>query len=368
MLEVSFTPPDKARPTVGARISAVIARALAHDAAERYASAGELGAALREELDLVGFAEPRRELREYLQDPKRYQAEYEKRIVERLIDVAEKARAERDVPLSAASLNRALAFRPDDASLLSEVASLGRRERVRRNLRSAGKAVAASFLVAGAAFALLQTGKNTGRDTNQPPDAKSAATPREARAPLPSSRVPATDKSSASPSEPPKPRPPRAAPVRSLPAGTTANVRITVKGPQSAVVKIDGQEIDWYGQPKPLPVGAHVFEFIPPNDECCEGPTRLPVEIKLPDDPSKVQTVQGTIKYRPAILDVRGPAGSSASCGELGTFLVPSKTKIELDKGPMAIHCIIIPPPGSASPPEKFDPTLRPGGTSTIGG
>jgi len=43
VLEGTFTPPDKARPTVGARLSAIVSKALAHDVADRYASAAELG-------------------------------------------------------------------------------------------------------------------------------------------------------------------------------------------------------------------------------------------------------------------------------------------------------------------------------------
>ncbi len=369
VLEGSFTPADKARPTVGARVAAVIAKALAHDAAERYAGAAELGAALRDELEIVGFSEPRKELREFLLDPKGYQAEYEKKIVDRLIAVAEKARAERNVPLSAASLNRALAFRPDDANLLSEVASLGRRERLRRNLRSAGKAVAASFVVAGAAFAIAQSGKGSSANPNSAQGVKSRTAP-PARAPLPSSKVAAPQDSTALMSKPPPlPRPPRdrtVAPVRPLAAGTTANVRITVKGPQSAIVRFDGQEIDWYGQPKPLPVGPHVFEFIPPNDECCEGPSRLPYEIVAPEDPNKVVQIQGVIKFRPATLELRGPAGTSASCGEHGTLSL-GKNRVELEKGPASAHCFVYPPPGAGTPKE-IDVPLRPGGTFIIDG
>jgi hypothetical protein len=64
------------------------------------------------------------------------------------------ARLLRDIPLSAACLNRALAIRPDDAELLAQVTSLGRAERLRRNLRSGALALGGSVLLGGFAFAL----------------------------------------------------------------------------------------------------------------------------------------------------------------------------------------------------------------------
>jgi hypothetical protein len=51
-------------------------------------------------------------------------------------------------------------------------------------------------------------------------------------------------------------------------------VRIAVDGPQNATVRVDGADLrDWFGTQN-IAVGSRVFEFIPPNSECCErGPS-----------------------------------------------------------------------------------------------
>ena len=137
VLDGAFTAADKARPTVGARFAAIVGRALAHDPAGRYASAADLSSALREELEALGFQDVRGELAAFLSSPQAYRESYEPRLVEVLVGRAAEARKQRDIPLSAACLNRALAFRPDNADLLAEVTSLGRTQRLRRNLVSA---------------------------------------------------------------------------------------------------------------------------------------------------------------------------------------------------------------------------------------
>ncbi|HEV8550315.1 MAG TPA: serine/threonine-protein kinase, partial [Polyangiaceae bacterium] len=69
VLDGAFTPADKARPSIGSQIGAVIGRALAHESAERYPSAEAFATALRDELNALGFVDLRGELRAYLRDP-----------------------------------------------------------------------------------------------------------------------------------------------------------------------------------------------------------------------------------------------------------------------------------------------------------
>ncbi|HVJ15194.1 MAG TPA: protein kinase, partial [Polyangiaceae bacterium] len=368
VLEGTFTPPDKARPTVGARLSAIVSKALAHDVADRYSSAAELGDALRAELEALGFTEPRKELRSFLLDPAAYNAVYQKLIVERLVAKAERARADRDVPLSAACLNRALAFRPDDAALLAEVATLGRRERLRKNLRSAGMAAGASMLVAGAAFALFRPGPDTSDAAAKSP---AGVTSQRATSTGP---APSAGKTTASSSQPPpRPEPLRgrpktiAAPVRPVPVSETAQVQIFVDGPANATLFIDGvQQQDWFGVPKVLVVGPHKFEFHPPNNVCCEGPHELTVEIKPPDPSGKVQTVRGFIRFRPATLDIPGPSGWTARCGALGEWSIPTQAQIQMQKPVLLGTCLLLPPVGVSEEPKELEFRLSPGGTSTL--
>ncbi len=373
VLDGQFTPADRARPTVGARFSAIVARALAHDPAARFASAAELGAALRAELEALGFVDLRGELRAFLGDPDGYRAAYEPRIVERLVARGQEAREVRDVQLSASSLNRALAFKPDDAELLAEVTSLGRAERLRRNLLSAALALGGSALIAVAAFGAVRVAGTL----LEPAPAASAPVTVRAAGPTENPR-PATREEQPKPVEeetvpedpPPKPAvrigPPR--PTASV-ESQLATVRILVDGPRNASVLVDGKKLDsWFGQ-RTLSVGPHVFEFVPPNSECCKSGQRLEVEVLPPDHPGDVQIVKGRIEFKPATVEFTGTVGSSATCGDLGgPFPVPSRHAFPMDSPTRAVHCTVLPPPTSGLSPKEFDVTLSPGRVSTISG
>jgi hypothetical protein len=378
VLDGAFTPADKARPTIGAQLGAIVGRALAHDPADRYASCEELATALREELAAVGIVEHRSELRAYLCDPAAYRAAYEPRLVARLVKRAAEARAKGQIPLSAACLNRALALRPDDAELLSQVTSLGRAERLRRNLKSAAVALGGSVLIGATVFALSQ-----------------GAQPLVSRARPATSSVPSSNADNVQPAAPPlagsgaarvdgdpalgaaRDLPPRRATSRQVPPRTAPSalvpervpVRIAVDGPQNATVRIDGTELqDWFS-PQELAVGTHVFEFVPPNTECCDGGQRLVVEIRPPEVPGKLQMVRGRIGFKDAVLDLDGPVGARASCPALGgNFPVPSRQTFEMSAALRPAKCTLIPPPGSGAPVKEFDVTLSPGRVSSIPG
>ncbi|MEI9954536.1 MAG: hypothetical protein WDO74_37605 [Pseudomonadota bacterium] len=62
-------------------------------------------------------------------------------------------------------------------------------------------------------------------------------------------------------------RPGRSAtrPTPSAAAPELATVRVLVDGPKNATVKVDGQEIVWFGPPHELSVGPHTFQFVPPK-------------------------------------------------------------------------------------------------------
>jgi hypothetical protein len=81
-----------------------------------------------------------------------------------------------------------------------------------------------------------------------------------------------------------------------------APVRIAVDGPQNATVRVNGTELrDWFGT-QSLPVGQHLFEFIPPNSECCEAAPRFVVEIEPPSG-GEPQRVRGRIEFKHATLE-----------------------------------------------------------------
>jgi eukaryotic-like serine/threonine-protein kinase len=364
VLDGAFTAADKARPTVGSRYAAIVGRALAHDPAGRYASTAELSAALREELGALGFHDVRGELAAFLTGSEAYRESYEPRLVERLVQRAAEARKVRDIPLSAACLNRALAFRPDDADLLAEVTSLGRAQRLRRNLVSAAIALGGSALVAGVGFAAVTYGGTlTSRTKGAAPAIAARPSPKTSGA-LAMPGASADPNAPARESRPPRKRQkPVARPSAGVEPPDRARVQILVSGPQNAIVSLDGVRLDeWFGVPREITVGTHTFEFEPPSLDCCEAGQKLTVEIRPPRDENDVQKVQGRIAFKNAILELTGPPGSTASCGELGTFPVPSRQSLPMALAQRKAHCTVLPPPGSAVPPKGFDVTLSPGG------
>src|SRR6188768_3291863 len=155
VLDGSFTPAERARPTVGAGLSRIVGCALSRDASDRYQSAGAMAQALKEELAQLGFTDLRREIWEFLRDSASYQQAYEPRVVAELCKRATAARTTKDFVGAAAAFNRALAFRPDDPELLRQVAQIARGERVRRTLRRAALAALALGVAAAAAFGLM---------------------------------------------------------------------------------------------------------------------------------------------------------------------------------------------------------------------
>ena len=89
------------------------------------------------------------------------------------------------------------------------------------------------------------------------------------------------------------------------------------------------------------------------------------MNVPVSSGPDDVHTVRGRIEFRAATFDLRGPAGSTASCGSLGVFPVPSQQQIPMSTPLMRVSCQLLPAPGSAEPPKEFDVTLKPGRLST---
>jgi serine/threonine-protein kinase len=381
VLDGQFTPAERARPTIGAGYSATLARALAHAADDRFPSASEFAHALREELSTLGIDSPRRELRAFLVDPQAYREEHERTIVERLTERGRRAGARGDVQVAAACYNRALAYRPDDRELIANVARLVRRERLRITLRrGALTAVLGLFAVVGVVLVARFVPKPSSgpspvvRPAAGQPAAKVSAPPAP---PLPASvatqpraRSNPRDRPPArvTPDQPDRRPDPAVEKVVEKPAEPgegTGRVRVLVDGPQSAVVRIDGADTPWFGKIQELSAGGHTFEFIPPDDRCCAGSQTLRVDVHPSSGPNDVQTVRGRIEFRPAILDLRGPAGSTASCGPLGSFPVPSQQQIPISSPSVRVSCQLLPAPGSSEQPKEFDVTLKPGRLST---
>jgi serine/threonine protein kinase len=365
VLEGAFTPTERARPTIGSGLGAIVDRALAKEAKDRYASTAEVADALRAELHLLGFDDLQTEIGAFLQDPKRYRSEHEQRVVSALVARGRKARETRDVPTATNSFNRALAFRPHDTDLISEVSSLARRQRLRRALMQALVILTGSLIIAAALGGVFRiVAKLRGTDKRKPvaTAAPSVRPPGQPAAPA-AGRPDGSAQPAATVRKRKRP-PPKAAPEP--PKETTdapGSVLITVAGPQNATVLVDGKPFDsWFGVAHELPAGEHRFEFRPPNAECCFGSTFKTVNI----EPGVRQTVSGVIKYRPATLEFRGGPLSTASCGEVANFQAPGSVVIQMQKAMLTARCTVIPPPQSGEAPKAFDVELSPGRTSSF--
>jgi serine/threonine-protein kinase len=372
VLDGTFTAADRARPTVGSGLSQIVGKALARDAADRYQSARQVMDALKAELARLGFTDLRREIWGFLRDSAAYLQAYEPRLVGELVKRATAARANKDYVTAAASFNRALAFRPDDAELLRQVAQIARGERVRRALARGATGLLVAGGVAGVLFVAVAWWRSRPGPSLPATATLPATNPSAGPAPSAATQTPVTSDSAG----PPRlaadaarragrrdPRPPPSAAVTE-----TATVRVLVDGPKNATVKVDGQEIVWFGPPHELTVGVHTFEFVPPNEECCVAPQTMTVNVTRPSDPSEVQTVRGTIEFKPALLEFQGLPGTTASCGELGSFNVPSQQKIRMATASLHAHCTLLSPPTSGLPPKEFDVTLSPGRLFAIPG
>jgi serine/threonine-protein kinase len=364
VLDGTFTPADRAEPTIGAGYAAILARALAHATDDRYASAAELARALRAELLQSAIEQPAREIQAFLSDPAGYRAEHELKIVARLRERAQRLREQRDVMAAAACYNRALAYRPDDAELLAAVSTLSRSQKTRRIAERVLLALLGIALVAGTVVLIARF-----RPERAPPPAPSekpvSAAPSPPQLPVASAKASAAVVA-------PEPAPPRRTSPRAIPRPAVdapvdgvGRVRVVLSGPASATVRIDGTEVPWFGKVHELTPGEHSFEFVAPNEQCCERGKTIRVRVPASTGPDDVHVVQGRIEFRPATLDLRGPPGSSASCGPLGEFPVPSQRLIPMTSAERGVSCKLLPPPGSPEPPKEFDVTLQPGRLST---
>ncbi len=367
VLEGAFTPAERARPTIGAGLGAIVDKALAKDAKDRYASTLEVADALRAELRTLGFDDSASEIGSFLSDTKKYRVEFEERVVDALVTRGRKAREERDVPTATTSFNRALAFRPDDTDLISEVSALARTQRFRRALMQGLVILTGSLIIAAALGGVFKLVAKLRGNSHKKPAASAALSgnPKDA------ARLPAAGQpdGSAEPAPPTRKKPHRVRVTAEAPKETsevTASVRVAVKGPQNASVFVDGQPFtDWFGATHELSVGEHTFEFRPPNTECCRAPVTKTVSIR-PGQPGEVQTVQGVIEWMPATLEFHGSPLSTASCGEVATFSAPGTVVIPMQKASQKARCTVIPAPQSGEAPKAFDVELSPGRTSAF--
>jgi len=168
VLEGQYSPAEIERPEVGKRLSAILDRALAHEASARFESAAAMQNELAAELKRVGVESPARELEAYFDDPEAYTADHKKRTIAKLCDLAQIARRDGRVLDAAADYNRALAYAPDDPQLLRIVSRMQRDAARARLFRRAWPLGLATVAVMVGAYFLTQSLKAKPKPVGDP--------------------------------------------------------------------------------------------------------------------------------------------------------------------------------------------------------
>jgi serine/threonine-protein kinase len=312
VLEGAYAPPDRERPAVGSKWAKMLAKALAKEASDRFASADELIQALEAELQSLGFVDSAAELYAFFADPAGYRDAHKSRVVAALTRRGEQARKAGDRHGAAGDFNRAIAYAPQDAQLLRLVSRLQRGRTTRRALVVVSSASAIAGL---AAYAMTRP--------SPPPDRPLVLT--VAADPAQSSAGPApTMTATAIASAPivaPTPAPPKVASVASVkahvePAGPQPPREVKfVLDPAGAELSIDGAPAEqMFSKMKRLSIGSHVFRASVRDSKCCE-PIERQIEIKPDDGSGAPQTVSLKLAYRDAEVSAQAaPAGAALHC------------------------------------------------------
>ncbi len=149
VLTGDYDEPELTEPKVGQKLGAIIARCLAHDPDDRYATVIGVRNDLVDFAAELGLTSPRDELKKYFLDPDAYRAGFDGFVVERLLVLAKQAQSRRDVPTAIGLFNRILAYDPANAEVQRMLDQLCRQDRWRRVGPKAAAAVVAAGLLTG---------------------------------------------------------------------------------------------------------------------------------------------------------------------------------------------------------------------------
>jgi serine/threonine-protein kinase len=338
VIEGQYGRAEVERPSVGSKYSRIVDHALATDPKDRLESPGGLAAALKAELEALGFADTRKEIAEFFESPTAYVEAHKCRVVPRLVARGEASRRARDPSGAACDFNRAHALAPDDLTILKRLTQLGAAGNRRRLAIRAGGLALGCVVLGTSAYgaarhfrAEAQGGPAAGASADAPAEARTDARshlpkivedygPSHTAAPIasspPSAHVSASPRLSAElPARPAGSGGPDAV-VTDTPRKVMFNVQ-----PKSATLEVDGFVVDHMSATLLLKPGAHPVKLTPaPGDKSCD-PTPLVTSVTVkpasPDHPDEVQRVPLAPPFRPAKVSVAGPAGGQVLCGNI---------------------------------------------------
>ncbi len=135
VLDGMYTPAERERPVVGKNWSQILDRALARNPDDRYPDAGAMRDAVTAELDRLDVGAPRNAIEAWLDDPEAWTDAHGARLIVKLCELGAGSRKLGQAVAAAADYNRALAYAPNDPSLLRIVTTMHRSEQRLRLLR-----------------------------------------------------------------------------------------------------------------------------------------------------------------------------------------------------------------------------------------
>jgi len=317
LLGGEYPDPLRIRPAIGADLAAIMDKALSRNPVDRYQSAAEMAATLRDFLAEMGIDDPDETFARYLKAPEQVSDELRETSLARLLAIGQLASKSGDVPKAQAALSRALAIDDGNETALKLLGSLGRQQR--RGAMIAAALLSTFVVIAGAAaYTGWPRAENPAvQDTPAPSDLEGAQLlpPEAPRPDDPSKEVEPIEKSPEATTRSPE-----------GPKDPVANGRRWVvfkPTPPNVSISVDG------GSPKPygpgfqkirLKVGTHTFRFVGAED-CCEDRV---VRKRIPSG-ARDYELSVKLAYKPARLYLKGPAPANASV----TITLPGNRRIK---------------------------------------
>ena len=303
IMDGDYADPLRMRPTIGLRLRGIIHKLLEREPARRYADALELEKDLSAFVAEIGIDDPSAQLVAYLGDPAGVTASLRLRAIEKLTALGEAALDRNESHAATQYLDRVLALDDGNARVLSLLARVSRRARLRKAAFYGTCALLALAGIAMGGYALSLPSVPETRVTEGSADAGV----RIVREPLDAAQRVAVVLADAAPSAPP--RTDSGAPIRvvrvnpedTFPAGGERTVEFAPT-PVDVSIAVDGLPPRAYGpsfHDARLTVGRHSFVFA--NEACCLD-ERFDFIVPPGDTPLRIAR---TLRFKPARLLVR---------------------------------------------------------------
>lgn len=366
VLDGVYASPERERPVIGKVWSQIIDRALARNAEDRYADASTMREVIAAELTRLEMRSPRVEIEAWLDDSERWTAAHDKRLIERLCHLGALARKRSDTIAAAADYNRALAYSPNDPSLLKVVSSMRRSEARARLVRRVAPLVLGAIVLGTSAYSIAKALKPTTSDA--PPSSASLVSPRGSVAPSLSVKKISSSSTTSSPA------PPDSLVAQSTPSRSLATPTVVPNKPSvtrtitfGALHPSFGIRMQLDGQPAPDPDThreftlddkAHTLVFSCADDLCT--PKTVPIAAGDRDE-----TLNVDLTIAPARLQVvDADPGHSYGIEELPGVMIAPGQEIEV---PMNRGRKIVTVFDRTEPTKRQSVTLKAGGkTETV--